>query len=149
MNDDWADFVHAMLEARARFLIIGAHALAVHGIPRATQDLDVWIDRAPGNVRSVVSALAAFGAPIDVLQISTADLERSNQVIQLGVPPNRIDILTSISGVPEFDLAWARRTEQPIRGRQAGFIGRSDLIATKRASGRKKDIADLELLGDS
>lgn len=149
MNDDWADFIQSLLDARARFLVIGAHALAVHGVPRATQDLDVWIGRDPENVRAVVSALAAFGAPLDALQISTADLGRANQVIQLGVPPNRIDVLTSVSGVPDFDAAWAHRTEQLVRGRMVPFIGRADLISTKRASGRKKDLGDLELLGET
>jgi hypothetical protein len=148
VNDDWADFLHCLLAAHARFLVIGAHALAVHGVPRATQDLDVWISRHPDNVRAVISALAAFGAPLEALGISSADLERDNQVIQLGVPPNRIDVLTSISGVPDFEPAWMNRTEQLVRGHRVPFIGRGDLVSTKRASGRKKDLGDLELLGE-
>ena len=85
-----------MLDARARFLVVGAHALAVHGVPRATQDLDVWIARDVANVTAVVAALAAFGAPLEALRISPADLATANQVIQLGVPPNRIDLLTAL-----------------------------------------------------
>ena len=149
MNDDWAEFIQSLIGADARFLVIGAHALAVHGVPRATQDLDLWIGRDAGNVRRVVKALAAFGAPFDALEISAADLERDNQVIQLGDPPNRIDVLTSISGVPDFTAAWQRRIEQPLRGQLVPFISRADLIATKKASGRKKDLGDLELLGES
>jgi hypothetical protein len=149
VNDDWADFLQSMLEARARFLVVGAHALAVHGVPRATQDLDVWIARDEANVAAVVAALAAFGAPLEALRISPADLATDNQVIQLGVPPNRIDLLTALSGVPDFELAWHRRVWQSIRGHEVPFLGRDDLIATKRASGRKKDLGDLELLGES
>ena len=149
MNDDWAEFIQSLIGAEARFLVIGAHALAVHGVPRATQDLDIWIGRDAANVGRVVKALAAFGAPLDALEISTSDLERANQVIQLGVPPNRIDVRTSISGVPDFTAAWERRLEQLVRGQMVPFISRADLIATKKASGRRKDLGDLELLGES
>jgi hypothetical protein len=147
-NDDWPELLHQMLETRARFLVVGAHALAVHGVPRATQDLDVWIDRTPANVRAVITALRQFGAPIEELGISSADLERENMVAQIGVAPNRIDLLTSLSGVPDFSLAWNGRLEQLIRGRPIPFLGRQDLIATKRATGRTKDLADLESLGE-
>jgi hypothetical protein len=148
VNDDWADFIQSLLEARARFLVVGAHALAIHGVPRATQDLDVWIARDPTNIAAVIRALATFGAPLDALQISPSDLERENQVIQLGLPPNRIDLLTSLSGMTSFDAAWARRAETTVRGQVVPFLGRADLIATKRATGRKKDLGDLELLGE-
>jgi hypothetical protein len=147
-NDDWPELLHQLLEARARFLVVGAHALAVHAVPRATQDLDVWIDRSPANVQAVITALHRFGAPIEALSISREDLERENMVAQIGVAPNRIDLLTSLSGVPDFSAAWNGRIEQVIRGRAVPFLGRGDLIATKRATGRTKDLADLESLGE-
>jgi hypothetical protein len=147
VNDDWVEFLEALGEAGARYLVVGAHALAVHGVPRATQDLDVWIDREPANVRAVVAGLKAFGAPLDALQITAADLEREDQVIQIGVPPNRIDVLTSMSGLPVFRDAWERRMEQPLRGQQVPFLGLADLLSTKRATGRQKDLGDIEALG--
>jgi hypothetical protein len=148
VNDDWSDFIHSLLDARSRFLVVGAHALALHGVPRATQDLDVWIDRDAQNVRTVLAALDAFGAPLESLGIDGADLQQPDRVIQIGVAPNRIDILTSLSGITDFERAWTQRVEQRIRGREVPFIGRDDLIATKRATGRRKDLGDLEMLGE-
>jgi hypothetical protein len=146
-DDHWAGFLQSLVLHQARFLVVGAHALAVHGVPRATQDLAVWIDREPSNVKAVVAALAHFGAPLADLGISADDLERENLVAQIGVAPNRIDLLTSLSGVPDFEAAWADRLEEPIRDRAVPFLGRRQLIETKRATARTKDLADLEALG--
>lgn len=148
VTDDWIDFLFALLDANARFLVVGAHAMAVHGIPRATQDLDVWVDRDPEQSARVWSALDAFGAPVEAPGITRADLEHPGTVIQLGVAPNRIDLLTSISGVRDFDDAWGSRVEHQVRGRPVPFLGRSAFIANKRAAGRTKDLADLEMLGE-
>jgi len=148
MTGDWLDCLFALLDARARFLVVGAHAMAVHGVPRGTQDLDLLIDPSAENAERVWRALAAFGAPLESLGIAIADLQRPAIVIQLGLPPNRIDLLTSISGVPAFDEAWADRIEQEIRGRRVPFIGRATLLRNKRASGRTKDLGDLEALGE-
>ena len=147
MTDDWFDFLIALLDAEARFLVVGAHAMAVHGVPRGTQDLDVWIDASSGNVERVWRALASFGAPVDSLALTMDDLRRADSVVQIGLPPNRIDVLTSISGVPEFQIAWEARIEHVVRGRTIPFIGRDTLIRNKRASGRRKDLADAEILG--
>lgn len=147
MTDDWFDFLIALLDAEARFLVVGAHAMAVHGVPRGTQDLDVWIDSAPANVERVWRALASFGAPLASLDLKTGDLARGDVVVQIGLPPNRIDLLTSISGVSEFDSAWVHRVEQRVRGRSIPFIGRDALIRNKTATGRRKDLADAEALG--
>jgi len=132
----------------ARFLVIGAHAMAVHGVPRGTQDLDIWLDPSPENAERVWRGLAAFGAPLEELGIQPDDLRRSGTVIQLGLPPNRIDLLTAISGVPDFERAWAERVEHEFGGRRVPFIGRAMLINNKRESGRRKDLADLEALGE-
>lgn len=149
MTDDWIDLLAALLDADARFLVVGAHAMAVHGVPRGTQDLDVWIDPRPENAELVWGALATFGAPLAALGITHDDVQRPGNVIQLGLPPNRIDLLTSISGVPEFDAAWAARVEQVVRGRRVPFLGRAALVDNKRATGRYKDLGDLEALGEA
>ena len=148
MNDDWFDLLTALLDARARFLVVGAHALAVHGVPRGTQDLDVWVDPDAANVERVWHALAEFGAPLASLGVTHDDLRRVDTVVQLGLPPNRIDLRTSISGIPDFATAWAVRVEHDLRGRRVPFLGRDALIRNKRASGRRKDLADVEALGE-
>jgi hypothetical protein len=149
VTDDWIEFLFALLDSGARFLVVGAHALAIYGVPRGTQDLDVWIDPAAANATLVQRALAAFGAPIDALGIALDDLQTLDTVIQIGVAPNRIDLLTSVSGVPDFDSAWSARVEHAVRGRVLPFIGRDALVANKRATGRKKDQGDLEALGEA
>jgi hypothetical protein len=148
MTDDWVDFLHTLLAAGVRFLVVGAHALAVHGVPRGTQDLDVWIEPSPENAEHVWSALAAFGAPLVSLGITRDDLQRPDTVIQLGLPPNRIDLLTTISGDPDFGTAWAQRAEHEVRGQRVPFLGRATLVDNKRAAGRHKDLGDLEALGE-
>jgi len=148
VTDDWAEVLGALADSGSRFLVVGAHAMAVHGVPRGTQDLDVWIDPARPNAERVWLGLAAFGAPLQDLGISREDLSRPGYVIQLGLPPNRIDLLTSISGVPDFETAWAERVEHVLAGRKVPFIGRAALIRNKRGSGRRKDLADLEALGE-
>lgn len=148
MNDDWFDLLVALLDAGARFLVVGAHALAVHGVPRGTQDLDIWIDPDPGNTERVWRALAVFGTPASALGIELVDLQRPNNVVQFGLPPNRIDLMTSISGIAEFATAWQGRVDHPVRGRSVPFLGRAALLDNKRASARRKDLADVEALGE-
>jgi hypothetical protein len=146
MTDDWFEFLDLLLNAGARFVVVGAHALAVHGVPRATQDVDLLIDVDPANVSRVWQALGTFGAPLDDLHVTRQDLETPGMVVQLGLPPNRIDLLTAISGVPDFATAWESRVVHEVRGRQVPFLGRELLIKNKEASGRRKDLADVEAL---
>ena len=147
MNPDFVDFLAALLAADARFLVVGAHALAVHGVPRATGDIDVWIERSPENAARVWRALDAFGAPAPALGLQRVDLETPDQVVQIGLPPRRIDILTGVSGV-EFGDAWTDRVVHRVDGLDVPFLGREALIRNKRASGRFKDLGDLEALGE-
>jgi hypothetical protein len=147
MVDDFRALLAELVKADARFLVVGAHALGVHGVPRATVDLDVWIDRSPDNARRVWAALAAFGAPLHALKIEEADFVRPDVVVQFGLPPHRIDILTDVSGVA-FDEAWRDRVEDSFEDVRVPYIGRAAFIRNKRASGRKKDLADLEALGE-
>ncbi len=148
MSEDWSDFLDALLRAGARFLVVGAHAVAIHGVPRGTQDIDVWIATDRDNIDRVWRALAEFGAPLADLGIELADLQRPGTIVQLGLPPNRIDLLTTISGVPDFEVAWRDRVEHSVRGTRIPFLGRSALIQNKRAAGRHKDLGDLEALGE-
>lgn len=143
MNEDYRDILSALVEQDARFLVVGAHALAVHGYPRATVDLDILIESTPENARRVWLALAAFGAPLDDLDVTESDLWRPNVVAQFGLPPNRIDILTGISGVTFAD-AWPNRIAAVVEAVRVPVLGMNDLIANKKASGRDRDRADVK-----
>lgn len=145
MNDDFTDLLNELLESGARFLVVGAHAMAVHGVPRATGDLDVWVSPEPANAERVWAALRCFGAPIEQLGVARKDFETPGVVVQIGLPPRRIDVLTDVSGL-DFEEAWRNRTTHSIDSREVPFLGRDDLLRNKRASGRAKDIADLEIL---
>ena len=145
MNDDFRDLLRALVASQARFLVVGAHALAYHGVVRATLALDVWVEPTPDNSKRVWAALAEFGAPLHALRVDAGDFARPNALVQFGSPPNRIDIHTTISGL-NFKSVWDARVESEIDGVTVPFLGRDDLIANKRAAGRKKDLADLEAL---
>jgi hypothetical protein len=142
VNEDYRDILSALVAEQARFLVVGAHALAVHGYPRATVDIDIWIEPSDENAERVWRALAAFGAPLDDLDIDRRDFTRPDVVAQLGLPPNRIDILTGVSGLT-FEGAWSRRVEAPVEGVTVPVLGAEDLVANKEASGREKDRADI------
>jgi hypothetical protein len=143
VNRDFVEMLSALCAAGAEFLIVGAHALAAHGIPRATGDLDVWVRPTPANADRVLEALRAFGAPL--FDLSREDLSQPGIVFQLGVVPCRIDILTAITGV-EFDEAWAHRLQVQIEGLSIACLGREQLLRNKRATGRAKDLADVAML---
>lgn len=143
MNRDFIDMLSALCEAGVEFLVVGAHALAAHGTPRATGDLDIWIRATPDNAARVLAALARFGAPL--LDLTAGDLSKAGTVFQIGLPPSRIDILSSISGV-RFEDAWPRRVEVMIEALAIPVLGREDFIKNKKATGRPKDLSDLTLL---
>jgi hypothetical protein len=144
VNPDFVDFLAALLAEEARFLVVGAHALAVHGVPRATGDIDVWIERSPENAARVWQA---FGAPAESLGVRQVDFETPDVVVQIGLPPRRIDVLTGVTGL-EFDEAWAGRVLHRVGELDVPFLGREALVRNKRASGRFKDLGDLEALGE-
>jgi hypothetical protein len=148
VNPDFVDFLVALLRSQARFLVVGAHALAMHGVPRATGDMDIWVERQPDNADRVWRALIEFGTPVGTLGFSFEDLLRPNTVIQIGLPPRRIDILTDISGVL-FDDAWEHRSVHTVNALAIPFLGRRAFVQNKQASGRLKDLADIEALGES
>jgi hypothetical protein len=144
-NEDFEDVVAALLVEECDFLIVGAHALAAHGAPRATGDLDVFVRPDAKNAERVHRALIRFGAPLAAHRVAVADLATPGTVYQMGLPPRRIDILTELSGV-SFD----RAAEHAVRGQLGPHlvlcIGIDALIENKRASGRTKDLADVEVL---
>jgi len=143
MNRHFVEMLSALSEAGVEFLIVGAHALAALGVPRATGDLDIWVRPTLENAARVLTALARFGAPL--FDLTARDLTRPDTVFQIGLPPSRIDILSGISGVA-FDTAWKRRVSVTVEGVRAGVLGRRDFVANKRAAGRPKDLSDLTLL---
>jgi hypothetical protein len=146
LNPDFVEMLSALCEERAEFLLVGALALAVHGRPRATGDMDLWIRPTRENAGRVIAALRRFGAPMD--QVTEADLVRPDTVFQIGVQPRRIDILTGIDGV-SFDEAWAGRLDREVEdhsGLRIPVIGRRELIRNKRSTGRTQDLADAEAL---
>jgi hypothetical protein len=135
--------LRAFVAHDVRFLIVGAYALAVHGRPRATGDLDIWIDATPQNAGRVIAALAEFGAPME--QISEDDFARPGIVYQLGVAPGRIDILTQLTDLT-FEEAWTDRIQHRLGDVLANIIGRQAFVRNKRATGRLKDLGDIESL---
>lgn len=143
--EDFHDVLIELVHSGARFLIVGAHALSAHGVPRATVDLDIWIRDDSENAQRVYAALAAFGAPLEALGLTPADFEQPAIVTQFGLPPLRIDVMTSVSGLV-FDEAWSTRVEGEVEGVRVPILGRESFIKNKRASGRTKDLADIELL---
>ena len=141
MNQDFVDLLREFGAADVRFLIVGAYALAVHGRPRATGDLDVWVEASPENARRIFKALTAFGAPLD--DVSETDFAREGIVYQIGLPPGRIDILTGLSGLTFAD-AWPGRVRARFGDIDADFIGLDAFILNKKATGRARDLGDIE-----
>jgi hypothetical protein len=144
LNDDFLDLLSALLDAEVRFLIVGAYAVGVHARPRATKDLDVWVEASVENSCRVIRALKAFGAPID--NLNDDDFATPGTGFMMGAPPNRIDILTEISGIT-FVEAWPNQVAAGVgRNLRCPFIGLTDLIRNKRAAARDQDLVDAALL---
>ena len=143
MNPDFLDMLRAFSAERVEYLVVGAYALAAHGVPRATGDMDLWVRPSAENAARVMAALRRFGAALG--DLTPRDLATPGTSFQIGVAPRRIDILTSIDGV-EFDAAWPSRVEIDLSGTQVLVIGRSDFIRNKHAVGRPKDLADIDSL---
>lgn len=148
LPDDFRDLLVELVDAGVRFLIVGGYAVAVHGYARATKDLDVWVEPSSDNAPRIYAALARFGAPIQQFQITAGDFEQYDGVLQLGVPPMRIDILTRIGGIA-FQDAWDERTQLEVEGRQVPVIGIDALIANKKFVGRPQDQVDAQMLEEA
>lgn len=142
-NQDFREFVECLNARKAEFLVIGAHAMAIYGYSRFTGDLDIWVRSTPENLERVRLAVADFGLKVEAE--GAGPWLGPNEVFQMGVAPYRIDVLRSISGVT-FDEAWEARVSKPFGGQEVGFLSKALLVQNKRASGRKKDLADVEEL---
>lgn len=144
VHEDFKDFIEALNKNNVEYVIVGAFALAFHGHPRATGDIDIWLRPTPQNANAVLKALNDFG--FGELDISEDDIV-SGKIIQLGYPPVRIDLITLMEGVTHEEI-WEGRELGMFGGEQVFYIGREAFIRNKKAIGRHKDLADLELLGE-
>jgi hypothetical protein len=142
---DFCELLECFNANRVRYLVVGAYALAFHGVPRMTGDLDLLLDPSPDNADHVMQALTAFG--FGDVGLEAADFQKTDVVVQLGVPPARVDLLTGISAVT-WSEAWRGHVEGEFGGVPVGFLGAAELRTNKRATGRQKDMADLEALGE-
>ena len=143
LNSDYKEILQLLTEAKVDFLLVGAYALAAHGYPRSTGDIDIWINPVPENAKKTYNVIVNFGAPLFDLQVE--DLYKVGNVFQIGVAPRRIDILTGISGVL-FNEAKEDFIEIELDGMKLPFISLEKLIRNKEASGRDKDLIDLKNL---
>lgn len=143
LNEDYKEMLQCLAVEKVKYLLVGAYALAAHGYPRATMDIDIWIMPSPDNAAAVLRALRRFGAHLQGLDV--ADLQKDDTIFQIGVAPRRIDIITGASGLI-FSQAFANSIEIEIEGIRVRIPSVDDLIRNKRASGRTKDMADAEAL---
>ena len=143
LSQDFKEFIQSLNDSQVRYLIIGGYAVAFHGHPRYTKDMDVWIAIDPDNAARMIKALEQFG--FGSLGLKPEDFLAPDQIVQLGYPPNRIDVMTSIGGV-DFDECYAARLQAEIDGAKVNFIDLENLLRNKRATGRHQDLADVENL---
>ncbi len=143
LNQDFKEFIESLNKNKVRYLVIGGYAVAFHGHPRYTKDIDIWIGMDRENAANIVKALAEFG--FASLELKEEDFTTPDQIIQLGYLPERIDILTTPPGV-NFEECYARRVETKMDGVLVNFIDVEDLKRNKKAAGRHQDLADVENL---
>jgi hypothetical protein len=143
LNEDYKDMLRALSGEEVKYLLVGAYAMAAHGYPRATMDMDIWVMPSPENAEAVLRALGRFGAALHDLK--KEDLQEDGTVFQIGVAPRRIDIITTASGLA-FEDTYLRSLSLHIEGIEVRVPSLEDLIRNKRASGRTKDLADAEAL---
>jgi len=145
LNQDFKEFIQSLNDNQVRYLVIGGYAVALHGYPRYTKDIDIWIDMTPENAANMMNALEQFG--FASLGLQPSDFLAADQVIQLGYPPNRIDLITTPDGI-DFETCYASKLEVTMGDITVNFIDLENLRRNKAASGRLQDLADLENLED-
>ncbi len=143
LNQDFKEFIQSLNDNHVRYLVIGGYAVALHGYPRYTKDLDVWIEMKPDNAVNMVKALEQFG--FGSLNLQAADFLVPDQIVQLGYPPSRIDLITTPPGI-DFETCYASRVKVMIDDVTVDFIDLENLKKSKKAAGRLQDLADLENL---
>ncbi len=141
--DDFKEFLKLVSAKRVKYLLIGGYAVGYYGYPRATGDMDLWIDMSQRNAARVIEALVEFGFEVEDLRLDL--FLKKDQIVRLGVPPLRIEILTTIAGV-EFKGCYRRRRRVAVDGVPTAIISLADLKINKAASGRPRDLDDLEHL---
>jgi Nucleotidyl transferase of unknown function (DUF2204) len=140
LHPDFKDMLSCLKGEEVDFIIVGAYALAAHGFPRATGDIDIWVSNSPQNAQKIIRALIKFGAPVS--QLSEEDFTAPDVIVQLGVEPCRIDLLTGIDGVG-FDEAWRNKISITIDDLEINILSKEDLLRNKLATGRDKDQGDI------
>jgi hypothetical protein len=145
VNEDFVDMLTALKNNDVEFLVVGAYALAAHGFPRATGDIDIFVNPRPDKAVKVYRALLESGAPVAAHGVTASDFEKEGTVYPIGPPPRRVDLLTSITGV-DYLAAAAQALSGHVGPCAVSFIGRDALIKNKSATGRVKDMADMEQL---
>ena len=143
LNRDFKKFIRSLNDNHVRYLVVGGYAVAFHGHPRYTKDIDIWIEMTQANVEKVMKSLAQFG--FGSLGLKEEDFLIPDQTIQLGYPPSRIDLINTLSGV-DFETCYSSRVQIEIEGTQVNFIDLENLKKNKQASGRLQDLADIESL---
>ena len=143
LNEDYRDILQALNKEHVNYILVGAYAIAAHGYPRATMDIDIWVEPESANASAVIKALKRFGAPLASLR--ETDILESDTIFQIGVAPRRIDIITGVSGL-DFEKAFNNAIRVKIDEIEVKILSLQDLIINKKASGRLKDLADVELL---
>ncbi len=143
LNQDFKEFIQFLNDNQVHYLVVGGYAVAIHGHPRYTKDIDIWIEISRENALKIIKSLEQFG--FGSLGLKMEDFLVPNQVIQLGYPPNRIDLLTSVDGI-NFVECYSKRLEISIDGIMINFIDLENLKKNKKASGRMQDLADIENL---
>lgn len=143
LNDDYKDMLRALADEGVDFMLVGAYAIGAHGYPRATGDIDIWVSPTPANAKAVLRALLAFGALL--AGVTAQDFENDDTILQIGVAPSRIDIITGVTGLT-FDPVFERSVSFHFDDITVRIPTVEDLIANKRATGRAKDLADVEAL---
>jgi predicted nucleotidyltransferase len=145
LPDDFKDVLVELYDAEADFVVIGGYAVAYHGYPRATKDIDILVRPEPNNAERVYRALAAFGAPLATFEVTAADFATYDGVLQIGLPPVRVDLLNRAAGI-DFDEAIADAGSFELEGRSIPVIGLRALLKNKRAAGRPQDLTDVAAL---
>ncbi|MEM6753021.1 MAG: nucleotidyltransferase [Cyanobacteria bacterium P01_C01_bin.38] len=145
LNQDFKEFIQLLNDKQVKYLVIGGYAVAIHGHPRYTKDIDIWIEMSPENTQNLMAALTEFG--FGSLGLSAEDFQAPDQIIQLGYPPSRIDLITTPDGI-DFATCYEAKIEVSINDIKVNFIDLENLKINKQASGRLQDLADLENLSD-
>lgn len=145
LNKDFREFIRSLNSNGVRYLVLGGYALAFHGHPRYTKDLDIWLEMSPSNAKKTMKALTEFG--FSGLDLSEKDFLAAGMVVQLGYPPNRIDLINSPDGV-DFKECWERRVIVDLDGLDVSIIDIENFRKNKKASGRPQDLADLDAVSE-